>query len=75
VREALQVLDFVEGEIERDEVGEGVEALNVGDEVVIEVDFSEGWGERGWDRYGFEAVLAETEALGVGWLGRRAMVG
>lgn len=36
------MLDFIEGEVERGELGEGVEAFDVGDEVVVEVDFGEG---------------------------------
>lgn len=47
--EALDVLDFVEGEVERGEFGEGVEAFDVCDEVVVEVDFCEcGCGRVGY---------------------------
>jgi hypothetical protein len=42
VVQTLDVLDLVEREVERGEFGEGVEALDVRDKVVIEVDFGEG---------------------------------
>lgn len=61
--ESLDVLDLVEGEVERCEFGEGFEALDVCDEVVVKVDLCEGRG--GVVGYGnaFYTVLAETETL------------
>jgi hypothetical protein len=60
VVEPLDVLDLVEGEVEGDELGEGVEAFDVCDQVIVKVDLGEGC--RGSWRYvdGFEAVLAQT---------------
>lgn len=63
VRETLDVLDLVEGEVEGGECGEGLETFDVGDKVVVEVDFGEGCSSAGGDVDGFEAVLAEAEAL------------
>jgi hypothetical protein len=63
MREALDVFYLVEGQVEGDEVCEGVEALDVRDEVVVEVDFGEGGGEDGGDVDCFDFVLAEAEAL------------
>lgn len=61
--EALDVFYLVEGEVEGDEVCEGVEALDVRDEVVVEVDFSEGRGHGDGNVDCFDFVLAEAEAL------------
>jgi hypothetical protein len=44
VVEPLDVLDLVEREVERGEFGEGLEALDVRYQVVVEIDFCEGWG-------------------------------
>jgi hypothetical protein len=61
--EPLDVFDFVEGEVERGEFGEGVEALDVRDEVVIEIYFGEcGCGVTG-NVDGFYAVLSQAETL------------
>jgi hypothetical protein len=54
------VLDFVEGEVERGELCEGVEAFDVCDEVVVEVDFGEGWCEDVGYVDSFQSVLSET---------------
>lgn len=63
VREALDVFDLVEGEIKGGEFGEGVEAFDVCNEVVVQVDFGEGWGGVGGKVDGFYAVLTEAETL------------
>ena len=62
--QAFDVLDLVEGEVERGEFGEGIEAFDVGYEVVVEIDFCE--GRRDFVRYrdAFYAVLAQAETLG-----------
>ena len=41
----LDVFYFVEREVEGGEVCEGIEVTDVGDEVVVEVELSESWGE------------------------------
>jgi hypothetical protein len=57
------MLDLVEGEVERREFGKGVEAFDVRYEVVVEVDFCEGWCDFFRYRDTFYAVLAQAETL------------
>jgi hypothetical protein len=63
VVEALDGFDLVEGEVEGDEFGEGVEAFDVGYQVVVEVDLGESCCSSGRYVDGFEAVLAQAETL------------
>jgi hypothetical protein len=41
VVQPFDVLDLIEGEVERGEFGEGIKAFDVRYEVVVEIDFSE----------------------------------
>lgn len=63
VGQALYVFDLVEGEVEGGKFSEGVEAFDVRDEVVVEVDFCEGGGGGVGDGDGFYAVLTQAETL------------
>ena len=57
------MLDLVEGEVKRGEFGKGVETFDVRNQVIVEVNLSE--GRRGIIRYGdgFYAILAKAETL------------
>lgn len=63
VVQALQVLDLVEGEVEGDELGESFKALDVCDQIIVEVDLGEGWCKGRWYFNGLETILTEAEAL------------
>lgn len=64
--DVLNVFDFVEGKVERGKAGESVEAFDVRDEVVIEIDFEQGGAEGGGEVDGCYGVLSEAEALEFG---------
>lgn len=58
----LDVFYFVEGEVEGCEVGKLFQATNVCDEVIVEIEFGKGSGQRGQPFDFGDAVLAEAEA-------------
>lgn len=61
--DVLDVLDLVEGEVKRRQIGEVLEATaDVGDEVVVEVEFLEGGGYAGEAFDVLDEVLAEADA-------------
>jgi hypothetical protein len=71
VVEPLDVLDLVEGEVEGDELGEGVEAFDVCYKIVVEIYLCEGRGGSGRYVDGFEAILSQTETLDKNVSGRK----
>jgi hypothetical protein len=62
VGDVFDVFDLVEGEVEGGEVDEVVEAADVGDEVVVEVEIAEGGGEIGETFDVLDQVLAQADA-------------
>ena len=60
--DVLDVLDFVEGEVEGGKVDEVVQAADVRDEVVVEVEVVKGGGNTGDTLYVLDQVLAEADA-------------
>lgn len=59
--EPFDVLDVVETEVEGGKVLEVFQAVDVGNRVIVEVEFFEGVGERGESFDVEDAVLAEAE--------------
>lgn len=58
----LDVFDFVEAEVEASEVGQSLEAADVGDEVVVEVEIFEGRGD-GFETFDvLDQVLSQADA-------------
>lgn len=57
------MLDLIEGQVERREFSKGIEALDVRNKIVIEVDFCKARCEFFWYRNTFYSVLAKAETL------------
>lgn len=57
------MLDLIEAEVEARQVFELVEAFNVRDEVIVEVEFEERLRDVGGERDPMDLVLSQTETL------------
>jgi hypothetical protein len=59
----FDMLDFVEGKVERREFGKGIEPFDMRYQVVIEIDFCESGCDVFGYRDAFYAVLAQAKTL------------
>lgn len=60
VRHILDMFNLVEAQIEQRQIGQVVEALDVTDKVVVEIEFPEGCAEGGGEFDAADLVLAEA---------------
>lgn len=63
MRHVLDMLDLVEAEVQARQVHELGQALDTGDQVVVQIEVCEHLGETGETVDGLDRILAETEFL------------